>query len=106
MTETLTQSEEDIKHHSKVNPMTWFLGKISPSRKSRETTSEAVPPRYVIEHAGWAAVGWSEGDPTADEAISALVSLNKVDFASAMAGLRKSGEASLRELESGSDQRD
>lgn len=81
--------------------MAWLIGKLGPSRKARESSSEVAPPRYVIEHAGWASVGWSEGDPTADEAISALASLHNVDFASAMKGLRKSGEVSLEKLRKG-----
>jgi len=77
------------------------MGKLDPSRRRRQAGPETAPPLYVIEHAGWASAGWSEDDPTADEAIAALASLSKVDFSSAMEGLRKSGETSLEKLDGG-----
>ena len=77
------------------------MGKLDPRRMRRKASADAEPPHYVVEHSGWASVGWSEGDPTADEAIAALASLNKVNVTSAMAGLRKSGESSLSRLQKG-----
>lgn len=77
------------------------MGKLDPRRMRHKASADAEPPHYVIEHAGWASVGWSEDDPTADEAIAALASLNRVDVTSAMAGLRKSGESSLKRLAKG-----
>jgi hypothetical protein len=56
------------------------------------------PAHYTVEHSGWASVGWSEEDPTVDEAIAALASLRGMDFSAAMDGLRKSGEERLEVL--------
>jgi hypothetical protein len=105
MTESLSRHQSGIGHRSMANIMSRVMDKFD-SRpphhrdrgRDRQEGSAAASAHYVIENAGWASVGWSEDDPTADEAMAALASLSKVDFPSAMKGLRMSGETSLREL--------
>jgi len=75
-----------------------IIKKFDRTAPSQRSDQPATPVHYAIEHSGWASVGWSDDDPTADEAIAALASLSKVDFPSAMESLRKSGETSLQRL--------
>ena len=111
MTESLSRHQSSTGHRSMVNILSRVMDKFD-SRplhhregdRGHQAGSASAPAHYAIEHAGWASVGWSEDDPTADEAMAALASLSKVDFPSAMEGLRKSGETSLRELEKRSSQ--
>lgn len=84
-----------------ANIISGIMGKLDPERRRKQGSFEAAPPHYVIEHAGWESFGWSEDDPTADDVIAALASLSEVNFSSAMEGLRKSGETSLKKLEKG-----
>jgi hypothetical protein len=108
MTEALRQPRSDVEHRSMANIVSRVMAKLDPrsprqrhSRRRHQTSPAAEPAHYVVEHSGWASVGWSEEDPTADEAMAALASLRKVDFPSAMEGLRKSGETSLKRLKEG-----
>jgi hypothetical protein len=61
----------------------------------------------VVEHGGWAAAGWYEDDPTAEEAMAALASLDKADYKAAMEDLQRSAEEGLALLdtEHGDDER-
>jgi hypothetical protein len=106
MTESLRRHQSGIGHRSMANIMSRVMDKFDPRpphhrhrQRDRQADSATASAHYVIEYAGWASVGWSEDDPTADEAMAALASLSKVDFPSVMDGLRKSGETSLKALE-------
>lgn len=58
--------------------------------------------RLVVEHGGWLSTGWSEDDPTPEQAMEALASLSRMtpeEYRIAMSGLRRSGEEGLARLQ-------
>jgi hypothetical protein len=106
MTEALGGHHSDIERRPMSHLLSWVMGKPARKRpvrrrprKERHAPVAAKPAHYTVEHSGWSSVGWSEEDPTIDEAMAALKSLRRIDFTSAMEGLRKSAEVSLEKLD-------
>ena len=77
------------------------------SERARSSEPGSAEARYVVEHGGWSAVGWSGDDPTPEQAMDALAGLSRMtpqEYRLCMDGLRRSGEeglARLQEAESG-----
>lgn len=106
MTEALRGHHTGIERRPMPRLLSWVMRKPArrpptqrPPRRERRDPVAAEPAHYTVEHSGWSSVGWSEEDPTIDEAMAALASLRRIDFASAMDGLRKSAETSLEKLD-------
>jgi hypothetical protein len=72
-------------------------------QRHRSSTAESVSSpsetaHYSVEHGGWSAIGWQEGDPTPEEAMSALASMSQAGYSVAVDGLRKTAEEQLEAL--------
>ena len=109
MTEAL-RNHGKIERRSMSGIVSWVLAKLGSSEPRQRHPREEQPqpvtperPHYIVEHGGWSSVGWSEEDPTPDEALEALASLGKIDFSAAMDGLRKSGEERLKAMKESPD---
>lgn len=112
MAEVLRDGRPRAEHHTVSNLFSWVINAISAGSSSTGDPDERgheaghadppdasyEPPHYNVPHGGWSSVGWQEDDPTPEEAMSALASMSRTDYATAVAGLRKGAEAQLAAL--------
>jgi hypothetical protein len=68
-------------------------------KHGHDTKSDGTDSYWLVEHSGWTGGGWREDDPTAEEAMEALASLDNLDYERALASLHRSGEAGLEKLQ-------